>query len=52
MDKVQKRISAEKEHHRKTLLETLKAAYNKHSTPWLYLEERAQTIVSSFLGES
>lgn len=52
MDRVQTKRSSQKEFHKKTLLNTLKAAYQKHSTPNLYLEERALHIVTSFLGES
>lgn len=50
MDRVRTRISAEKDFHKKTLITTLKTAYDKHATPFLYLQERAHHIVTSFLG--
>ncbi len=52
MERVQTRVPIEKEHHKKSLITTLKEAYEKLKTPFLYLEERAHDIVTAFLNES
>lgn len=52
MEKVKTKISQEKQHQKMNLLATLKKANQKLNTSFLYLEERAHQIVTSFLNES